>query len=334
MRSNYLLEVTDSTLGSAFLGVVVTSALGVGLTLLATNLFGSYGFALFVGTPFALGFFSSVLHGLGRPRTAAECVTVGTVSVVIASFALIAFALEGAICIVMALPLTVGLGLLGALVGYAAQRRFDRPGSARALSVVVLLPVLMGAESAEERRPPLRAVTTEVVVDAPPAVVWRHVVSVEPLPEPRELLFRAGIAYPTHATISGTGVGAVRRCTFSTGDFVEPITVWEPGRRLEFRVASQPPPMRELSPWANVHPPHLDGFLRSERGRFELIPLAGGRTLLRGTSWYRNRMWPQPYWGLWADVLMHRIHSRVLRHVERLAEEDAAGRTLRRAQKM
>jgi hypothetical protein len=35
----------------------------------------------------------------------------------------------------------------------------------------------------------------------------------------------------------------VRYCVFSTGPFVEPITVWEPGRRLGFDVAQQPPPM-------------------------------------------------------------------------------------------
>jgi hypothetical protein len=322
MWSRYFLRVTDTRFGSAALSVVVTAALGAGLAVLATEAAGVYGLTLFVATPFALGFFASVFHGLGRDRDQGECIGVGVSAVGLASLALIAVAAEGAICIVMALPITLALGVLGSIAGHAVRRRVDRP-ALHAVSIVLLVPVLLGAESAQDRQPPLRAVTTEIVVEAPPATVWRHVVAVEPLPPPRDVVFRLGIAYPTRATISGSGVGAVRRCTFSTGDFVEPITAWEPGRRLAFSVRSQPPPMKEFSPWADVQPPHLDGFLRSERGEFRLIRLEGGRTLLRGTSWYRNRMWPQPYWGFWADQLMHRIHSRVLRHVKALAERDA-----------
>ena len=322
MWSRYFFALTDTRLGSALLGALATAGLGTALTVVSTEVFGNYGYALFVATPFALGFFSAVFHGLTRPRDQGEAIAVGTTSVLLASVALMAFALEGVICIVMALPITVALGVIGALCGHLAVVRFDRGASVHALAIVALVPLLMGAETLGDAPPPLRSVTTEIVVDAPATVVWRNIVAVEPLPEPRELVFRLGIAYPTRATIDGAGVGAVRRCTFSTGDFVEPITVWEPGRRLAFAVRSQPAPMRELSPWAAVEPPHLDGFLRSERGAFELVPLRGGRTLVRGTSWYRNRMWPQAYWGFWADELMRRIHLRVLRHVQASAEAD------------
>jgi hypothetical protein len=162
-----------------------------------------------------------------------------------------------------------------------------------------------------------------VVVDAPPQVVWRHVVLFSALPPPRELVFPVGIAYPTGARIAGRGQGAVRRCRFSTGDFVEPITIWSPPHRLAFDVAAQPAPMRELSPWGAIRPPHLDGFLLSRRGEFRLVPLPGGRTLLRGTTWYENRMWPAGYWRLWSDALIRRIHFRVLRHVAELSEAEA-----------
>ena len=323
MWSRYVLRLTDTRLGSAVVGVLATAAVGVMIVALSTLVLGTYGFALFVATPAFLGFFSALAHGLRSPRSSGDAIAVGSLAVALASLALIAASLEGAICVVMALPLTLGLGVIGALAGHAVQQRVGRHARMHALSMIALLPLLMGAESAAGLDAPRRAVTTDIVVDAPPSVVWRYVVAVERLPEPRELIFRVGVAYPMTATLEGTGVGAVRRCTFSTGDFVEPITVWQPGRRLEFRVTSQPPPMRKLSPWPDVHAPHLDGFLRSERGRFDLIALPNGRTLLRGTSWYRNRMWPQPYWGFIADELMHRIHRRVLEHVARLAETSA-----------
>jgi hypothetical protein len=319
-----LLErlIPRSAFASAVVGVALTAAIGVALTLLSTELWANYGVGLFVATPFCLGLFSSLIFGARERRDRAECILVGVLAVLVASGTLIAVAIEGLICIVMALPITVALGLVGALVGYLIQSRGTARPSAQVVSAAVLvLPALMGVETIEDREPPLRSVTSQIVVDAPPAAVWRHVVAVEQLPEQRELVFRLGIAYPTRAVIHGRGVGAVRRCRFSTGDFVEPITVWKPNRRLEFDVASQPPPMRELSPW-HIHPPHLDGFLRSTRGRFVLRPLPGGRTLLLGTSWYENRMWPQAYWALWSDTLIHRIHVRVLRHVKAVSEVD------------
>jgi hypothetical protein len=192
--------------------------------------------------------------------------------------------------------------------------------------VVVLLPALMAAESANEPAPIVRAVHTVVVIDAPPDQVWPHVIAFPPLREPDEWFFRTGIAYPQRAEIHGHGVGAVRHCVFTTGTFVEPIEVWDPPSRLRFRVTEQPEPMREWSPYT-IHPAHLDHYLQSHQGQFLLEGLPNGRTRLIGTTWYSNRMWPAPYWGLWSDAIIHRIHARVLDHIKGLAEApEAPGR--------
>ena len=95
--------------------------------------------------------------------------------------------------------------------------------------------------------------------------------------------------------VMGTGVGAVRSCEFSTGAFVEPITAWEPGRRLAFDVLSQPPAMREWSFYAAVHPPHLETLLRSRRGEFRLIQRPDGGTHLEGRTWYTLSAAPALY---------------------------------------
>ena len=173
----------------------------------------------------------------------------------------------------------------------------------------------MGGESE-----PLIEVMTSIVIDAPPPEVWRNVVSFSQIPEPNNLLFKSGIAYPIRARIEGTGVGAIRYCEFSTGPFVEPITHWDPPHLLEFSVEAQPPPMREMSWYPNLHPPHLDNFLRSEKGRFELIELPKGKTLLSGKTWYRHRIWPSWYWRIFSNAVIHEIHLRVLEHIKSEAE--------------
>ena len=144
------------------------------------------------------------------------------------------------------------------------------------------------------------------------------------LPRPHESVFALGIAYPMRARIDGEGVGATRRCEFSTGAFVEPITVWDPPRRLAFDVVSQPEPMHETSPYRHVYAPHLRDGLRARRGEFRLVALPSGRTRLEGRTWYQVEMAPQLYWGLYSDRLIHAIHGRVLAHVRALAEADVA----------
>ena len=119
------------------------------------------------------------------------------------------------------------------------------------------------------------------------------------------------------ARLTGTGVGAVRRCEFSTGPFVEPITAWEEPSRLAFDVSEQPPPLHEWSPYRRVHAQHLLDTLRSRRGEFRLVALAGGRTRLEGRTYYQLSMEPQNYWVFYADALIHQIHRRVLAHIAR-----------------
>ena len=112
----------------------------------------------------------------------------------------------------------------------------------------------------------------------------------------------------------------MRLCIFSTGPFVEPVSVWDEPRLLKFAVTSNPPPLKEWSPYTNVHPPHLENFLVSSGGQFQLVELPGGRTRLEGTTWYRHNLWPAAYWRIWSDFIIHRIHLRVLNHVKMLSE--------------
>jgi hypothetical protein len=90
---------------------------------------------------------------------------------------------------------------------------------------------------------------------------------------------------------------------------------------LRFTVISNPPPIRELSLY-EINPPHLHGFLESEMGQFELKALAGGRTQLIGTTWYRHGLWPEGYWRIWSDYIIHTIHLRVLTHIKIEVESD------------
>jgi hypothetical protein len=181
---------------------------------------------------------------------------------------------------------------------------------------------MLATETGESGPPPLLETVTAIDVKAPVETVWKHVVEFAELPPPKELLFKLGIAYPVRAEIQGRGPGAVRNCIFSTGPFVEPIAVWDEPRLLKFSVSRNPAPLDEWTPYHEIHPPHLKGFLVSEQGQFRLLPLPGGYTRLEGTTWYHHTMWPVGYWQVWTDYIIHSIHRRVLRHIKELAEQE------------
>lgn len=311
---------------AAVLGVGFSVLLGLSLTVLGTKFLKSYGWGLFVGIPFMMGFFGALFHSLTRPRTWPECALVAVISILLVSLLLIALAVEGVFCLLMAAPIGLVLAVMGATAGWLLQleRWTPRHDHARLYTVGwLLIPALMTIESRLPAKPPLFAVTTVCEIAAPPAAVWRHVVSFGELPPPHEKIFLAGIAYPVRARLDGHGVGAVRYCEFSTGPFVEPITVWDENHRLAFDVKAQPHPMREWSPYAEIHPAHLEGFFRSRRGEFRLTVLPDGHTQLEGTTWYEQNIWPQAYWKPWSDYLVHAIHQRVLDHIKFETEREA-----------
>jgi hypothetical protein len=283
-----------------------------GLELLRT---GTYGLSLFVVAPLLIGAFGAWVV---RPATARGAAVAGALATLLATFFPLAVGYEGLLCISMALPLALPLGAVG---GWIFYRSAFSIGQTQGLVMMLFLPSasLVWDVSA---RPEVFEVHSAVEIAAPPERVWKHVVTFSDLPEPDEWYFRAGLAYPQRARIMGSGPGAVRYCEFSTGPFVEPIQVWNEPRLLRFNVTENPEPMHEWSPYANVLPKHLHGYLVSKRGQFRLTELANHHTLLEGTTWYQHGLWPAEYWRWWSDAMIHRIHLRVLNQIRTLAEAD------------
>jgi hypothetical protein len=310
-----------SVFGSALLAVVLSALLALIAVAVGTRLLQDYGWGLFLGVPFCMGFLATIIHGARERRSLRESLFVTLAALGITGAALLLVALEGLICILMAAPLALALAVIGAVVGHAVQagRWHERRGQLYCVPVLAL-PLMLADEHFRQEPSPLLRVETAIEVNAPPERVWLNVVSFSELPPPSEAMFQFGIAYPIRADIRGSGAGAVRHCVFSTGPFVEPIVVWDAPRLLKFTVTENPPPMQEWTPYHEIHPPHLHGFLVSRQGQFRLTALPDGRTRLAGTTWYRHSLWPAKYWQIWSDHIIHTIHRRVLDHVRRLSE--------------
>ena len=315
--------IPESVPGSALAAVLSIGAIGAGIAYVGVEWIGTYGWGVFVALPFCLGLTSVLMYTFHKPRSMRGCILVSMTAVALAALLLFALAVEGLVCILMAIPIAAPLAFLGGIVGYLIQRA--RPLQAQMNSFLLVLAILpgglIGIEGASSATTALNTVETTIRIDAPAARVWQNLIAFSDLPEADRFLFRAGVAHPIHATIDGEGVGATRACLFSTGTFIERIDGWEKDKRLAFTIVSNADAMREWSPY-NIHPRHLDGYFNPVKAEFTLTQNPDGTTTLQGKSWYRNAMWPGAYWRLWSDKILHDVHRSVFEHLKELSEGD------------
>lgn len=289
------------------------------ITLWGIYMIAEYGILLFILVPLLLGIIPIVIKGKYARVEKGEAIRLGAASLLLFSFALLLFAVEGLICVAMSIPITFLLMWIGTIIGSYIIKKHQTKSTTFVL--LILAGTITTGYVEKDTNVSLQSVTTVIEISAPPNKVWQNVVVFPKLNEPDNWLFKAGISYPTDATIQGQGVGAIRYCNFNTGQFVEPITVWDEPNILQFDVQEQPLPMQEISFW-DIDAPHLHDYFVSRKGQFKLTKLENGNTLLEGTTWYYNKIRPNIYWNIWSDFIIHSIHERVLTHIKRNAEID------------
>lgn len=279
----------------------------------------SYGIAIFLVLPFFIGALTTILLKKKHLEnyTLTKAVFTGFTNIIVISLAILFVGIEGLICIVMASPIL----LLFVFIGSAIAGTYVKSEQNTNAVILFFSVSILGLSFAErDKTPSLSEVKTSIIINAPIETVWENVVVFPQLDEPTEILFKAGIAYPINATIEGEGVGAIRYCNFTTGSFVEPITTWNAPTHLAFDVLEQPEPMKEISYW-NFDAAHLHDYFVSKNGEFRLKKIDENTTELTGTTWYTHKIYPEFYWRIWSDEIIHQIHNRVLTHIKKEAEK-------------
>jgi hypothetical protein len=279
---------------------------------------GVYGVSLFTLTPIFIGMCPVVIYGRKRPLTTKQARNIGFLTLGVFTVGLIVFAFEGLICIAMAAPIGLLFTWAGTAIGHSMVTKTPTGGMTTIIILALTIPTTAFVEKKDKKTLDLIQVTTSIEIDAKIEDVWKNVIEFPTLSEPTEFIFKTGIAYPINAEIKGQGIGAIRYCNFSTGRFVEPITIWDEPKLLRFDVAENPAPMKELS-FYDIDAPHLHDYFVSKQGQFKLSKL-GNKTLLEGTTWYYHDIRPVFYWRLWSEYIVHKIHMRVLTHIKETTE--------------
>jgi hypothetical protein len=299
---------------------------GMGLTLFAVAVgalvFGTYGYGIFVLSPFLIGATTAFLANRREALSYRRTMQLVTLALVLGGAALVMAALEGIVCIVLAAPLAWLAAAVGAALGQSAAARASGRRSRSTLMCVALLPLAFASERALPQTTHF-ATDEQIEIAASPDAVWTALIHMDRFETPPALPFRLGIAYPVRGEIVGEGVGAIRRGVFSTGVAIERVTAWQKDRMLGFVVLSDPPAMREMSPYAHVNAPHVHGYFRTVATTFAIVPLANGRSLVREHTEHELRLDPILYWMPFARWIIHENNARVLDAVREHAERRA-----------
>jgi hypothetical protein len=319
MKTFLLRALPEQSLKLNIASIGLTVFLAGLLTLWGVYAIEDYGYALFVLVPFFLGANPVLLYGLKRNISRKDSYLLGLLTLFAYTLALMLFAIEGILCLIMAAPIAFILTLAGSYTGYRIINKKQENAPLTMLLMLMIIPTFAFIE--KDNEPSLTSVVTSIEINASQEEIWKNVVEFPELDGPTELIFKAGIAYPINAKIEGQGVGAVRHCNFTTGSFVEPITIWNEANLLKFDVLEQPEPLKEISFW-DIDAPHLHDYFVSKQGQFKLTKLKNGHTLLEGTTWYYHNIRPEFYWKLWSNYIVHKIHFRVLEHIKKNSEKD------------
>ena len=215
---------------------------------------------------------------------------------------------EGIICIIIVSPLVLAFMWIGVLIGkYILPKNRTRLRA----STFLLLIILFVYDTFSEHHY-INEVTDEMTINASPERVWKYVAE-HPVntTRPDYWLFKVGLPNPVQSIVTGDTVGSERKCIFSNGaTFDELVVESKHARRYTFDICKQP------------EDPEIIGHIEIRRGQFILEGNADGTTRLVGKSWYRLKVYPVWYYGIWAEDITREVHLRVMEHIRILAEND------------
>lgn len=269
--------------------------------------------AFLAGGPLLIGFLTVRRAELRQPAAFWRWIFLPWLAVTVMMGFTALLAWEGAICVIMALPIALLFASLGGVIAGLLTRR--RRIAAAPTVCVALLPFLLAP--AESLRPaPLqtRTVQNTILIHAPASVVWHNIERVPPI-APSELhttwAQRIGFPRPVEATLSYEGIGGVRHASFERGLlFLETVTAWDPGHRLAFTIKADTEhiPPTTLDEHVTIGGRYFDVL----DGEYALEPLPNGDTLLHLTSHQRLTTDFNGYAGLWSDAVMSNLQSSIL----------------------
>jgi hypothetical protein len=268
--------------------------------------------------PFGVGYLTVLLMPPNSIRTSAGAFWAPWLTSLVLLGITVALSIEGTICWLMIFPVFAVIAGVGGAVAFSQRSRKSKASDSPPrptnlnMSLLVAGPLLLGFIEGEKALIPKQlTISREVVVEAPPAVVWEQLTSRRAAapPAPASTRSLAGLlGFPRHltTTLDSFRVGAKRMAYYEKGlYFEETVASYQPARQLVLQVNANPSavPPAVMDEHILIGGKHLDIL----EDTYQLTPLADGRTRLRLASRFYINTPFNWYAEIWAHYLMSDI---------------------------
>lgn len=248
------------------------------------------------------------------------------ISITIVSIGSIAFALEAAICILMALPIFLVLSSAGGYLFLLGNRDKDKSPTRQntMLGIILLAPYLF---SPFEMKLPISTsyniVESQVTINAPANIVWANIIAI-PYISPNEQGFSIFHVFGVPklletSALTRAGIGGLRTTLFDNGlAFTETVTHWDKNSRINFSI-SPSDQTTAPAPFSMIGKKY---FAVTEMN-YWIKPINQDTVILHITSQHQLTTHLNSYAGIWTDFMLSSLQNYVLQMIKTRAENSS-----------
>ena len=288
------------------------------------NVYGPFSLSFFFLAPPILGFLTIILLPPEKEVSIPNAMLLPLAPMLACIFIAGIFHVEAWFCVILALPIFVGLASFGGIIARFI-RKLDSGPRFGALLFAVSLPYLVTPiESLFPVQESIRRVHSQIDINASASVVWANITNFDPiLPSEQSFAFfhLIGLPRPKRAQMHCAQVGCIRQGHWENGlVFDGTITEIELGKSYWVDLRADTRNVRSsMAPLAQIGGSQFgmvdDGYFIEDLGE--------GGSILHLYSTYRISTGINAYAGLWLDFLMRDIQRYIL-GIEKVRSESQA----------
>ncbi len=228
---------------------------------------------------------------------------------------------EGAICLVMALPVFLLCASIGGFIIWIIRR--NRLNNKVNVIAAVVIPFLVSpVERSIDLKPQNYEAYTTIIIEAPKEKIWENVVRVKEIKENEDngkLSKYMGFPRPIKAELDTLSIGGKRRAIFDKGlVFDETVLMYEHDKKMNFSIT---PLTEEIPPTTLDEHVTVGGkYFTVLDGTYEIEPFSPGKYKLILYSHFKLTTSFNFYSGLWAELIMKDIQNNILQIIKKRSE--------------
>ncbi|HEX8014280.1 MAG TPA: hypothetical protein VF465_03525 [Flavobacterium sp.] len=277
----------------------------------------------FLLVPVAIGALTVYYSSIEKVKSVSYRFFAPWLPIILVIFLTILIGLEGWACWIMISPLFLIFSSIGGLIAGHFKVKKSKKQENLNLSILVLLPFIMGPiENSIPRNPEVFKTYTSIIINANDATIWSNVTSIKEIKKEEDsskLTKWLGFPKPIKAELDKQEVGGYRKAIFEKGlIFNETVTEYKDLKLMKFRIKANTfeIPSTTLDEHILIGGEYFDML----DGTYELEKIANNQYKLILYSNFSMKTTFNSYAGIWGEWIMKDIQNNILKVIKERSE--------------